>query len=113
MKKIAFIVFMAIPGWGACPLFQYKDDPHLNQEIQNICANISNPVINGGTANTLAMNGGFQLKALTLSQIQSLQTPLLGQEYFCSNCTTDAVCVSTSTSKGSFSRTSNRSTVCS
>jgi hypothetical protein len=112
MKKTIIFLFIASSGWSACPLYQYNRDPQLNQEIQNICSNITNPVINGETANTITMNGGFQLKALTLSQMQSM-TPLTGQEYYCSNCSTDSVCISTAAVKGSFSRLTSRTTICS
>lgn len=113
MKTLIIIVILGSFANAACPLYQYKNDPQLNQEIQNICSNITNPVINGGTANTMAMNGAFQLKALTLSQMQSIQSPLTGQEYYCSNCTTDSVCVSTANAIGSFSRLTSRTTTCS
>lgn len=113
MKTIFIIFSLSSLTWAACPLYQYKTDPQLNQEIQNICANITNPVINGETANTISMNGAFQLKSLTLSQMQSITNPLAGQEYYCSNCTTDAVCISTASIKGSFSRLSSRTTTCS
>lgn len=112
MILLILLMFIGANGWAACPLYQYNGDPQLNQEIQNLCSNITNPVINGGTANTFTMNGAFQLKALTLSQMQSL-TPVIGQEYYCSNCTTDSVCVSTSAVKGSFSRVTSRTTTCS
>lgn len=113
MKTLLIIFICGSLSWAACPLYQYRQNPQLNQEIQNICANITNPVINGGTANNMVMNGAFQLKALTLSQMQKIASPIIGQEYFCSDCVTDAVCVSTASLKGSFSRISSRTTICS
>lgn len=85
----------------------------MNQEIQNICSNISNPKANDITANQIVMNGPFQLSALKISQMQGLRTSVIGQEYYCTDCTTDSVCVSTATSKvGSFAEVGARTTVC-
>lgn len=113
MMKGLLILFIATPLWSACPLYSYRQSPQLNQEIQNICANIANPKENNATANAITMNGPFQLAALTLAQIQGLTTAVSGQEYYCSDCVTDVVCVSTATNhKGSFARQSARTTVC-
>lgn len=54
-----------------------------------------------------------RLKSFTLAQIQALTNPMpvAGDSVFCSNCTTDAVCVSTG-GVNSFVRTSARTTAC-
>ena len=111
MRKIALILLFSSSAWAACPLYQYRDNPTMNQEMQNMCANILNPVANTVTANQVVMNGGFQLKSLTLTQIKAQVGPV-GQEYFCSDCATDAVCVSTSTKANTFVRLSARTTAC-
>lgn len=111
MKKTLFILLLTQVSWAACPLYQHRNDPSMNQEIQNICANIANPVSNTVTANQIVMNGGLQLKSLTLVQIQAVVGPI-GQEYYCSNCSADAVCVSTSTKANTFVRLSARTTAC-
>lgn len=113
MRTLFLIFSVSSLTSAACPLYQYKSDPQLNQEIQNICSNIANPIVNGETANTISMNGAFQLKSLTLNQMQSIVNPLIGQEYYCSNCTTDAICVSTANVRGAFSRLTSRITTCS
>lgn len=104
---------MAQPSWAACPLNQFRNNPQLNQEIQNICANIANPKANDITANQIVMNGPFRPSSLTLVQMQGLFTAVVGDTYYCSNCTTDTLCTSTATAKvGSFSRISARNIVC-
>jgi hypothetical protein len=112
LKKIIFILFVANVSWAACPLYQYRQDPQLNQEIQNICSNISNPKQNSATANAITMNGPFQSNGLTLAQLKALTPSGLGQQYFCSDCATDLICASSGTSRGAFVRVSSRGTVC-
>lgn len=48
----------------------------------------------------------------TKSQLRSLTPTAAGRIYYCSDCTTDAVCVSTGTATGSFSQMTSRTTVC-
>lgn len=112
MKRIIIILFASSSVWGACPLAQYRGDPQLNQEIQNICNNIANPKENNATANSILMYGPLQSNSLTLAQLKALTPSGPGQQYYCSDCATDLICASTGTSKGAFSRVSSRGTVC-
>lgn len=111
MKKGILLILLSNVSWGACPLYEHRNDPQMDLEVKNICSNIYNPISNTVTANQLVMNGGLQLKSLTLAQIQAV-VGVVGQEYYCSNCTTDAVCVSTSTKANTFVRLSARTTAC-
>jgi hypothetical protein len=57
-------------------------------------------------ANTISLDGPFQLKSKTLAQLQLL-VPAAGDSYFCSNCTgslgaTGKILVATGTSAGNF-----------
>jgi hypothetical protein len=111
MRKISLILLFSSSAWAACPLYNYRNDPSMNQEMQNMCQQILNPIANTVTANQVVMNGGLQLKSLTLAQIKA-QTVPIGTEYFCSDCGTDSVCVSTSTKTNAFVRLSARTTTC-
>lgn len=53
LKKIVSILWVS-QGllWAACPLYEYKNDPQLNQELHNICSNISNVSVNTVTNST-------------------------------------------------------------
>lgn len=65
------------------------------------------------TSGISTFGGRARLKSYTLAQIQALTNPVpvAGDTVYCSDCTTDAVCVSTA-GVNSFVRTSARSTVC-
>lgn len=54
----------------------------------------------------------FKRFSKTLAQILAITPDYAGQQYYCSNCTTDAVCISTGTGVGAFVRASARTTVC-
>lgn len=64
------------------------------------------------TLSSVAASGYIQNASKTLAQIQAITPTAVGQSYYCSNCTTDAVCVSTGTGPGAFSRVSARTTAC-
>ena len=68
----------------------------------------------GGTANFM-MSGtaiGAQLASQTLAELNAKVPTAAGQVFYCSNCATDAVCVSTGTGTGAFVRMSARGTAC-
>ena len=54
----------------------------------------------------------FKRFSKTLAQILALTPDYAGQQYYCSNCATDAICISTGTGTGAFVRASARTTVC-
>ncbi len=93
----------------------------LNSASSRIVFGGSNEVglLRTGTAAMKITNGssgaGTLLMAAPSATIAVLgaTTPgLVGQLYYCSNCTTDAVCVSTGTTVGSFSRATSKTTAC-
>ena len=63
------------------------------------------------TKSTTAV-GVFQLQAMTLSALASTVPIYVGQEFYCSNCTTDVVCASTQTTTATWARTSAKGTAC-
>lgn len=65
-------------------------------------------VITGNLSSTL----GTINPSKVLTQLQAIAPSSLGIAYYCSDCTTDVLCVSTGTATGSFARVSARTTVC-
>lgn len=71
------------------------------------------------STNTAVTTGYLQLYSRTRAQIAAITpvptTPggvVTGQEYYCSDCTTTSVCISTGSAKGAFSTMANLTTVC-
>lgn len=56
--------------------------------------------------------GYVQFFPKTLAELIALTPTVVGQTYFCSNCVTDALCTSSGTARGAFTRVSARTTVC-
>lgn len=83
--------------------------------------NVSSAVITGvywdltgstQTATSVIATGSIQLPSKTLAQLGALIPGALGQMYYCSNCATDAICVSTQTATASWARDSSKGTLC-
>lgn len=106
------LILLTMNAWASCPLYTYPENKKLDQEINNTCENILNPVSNTITANSLVINGSSQLGPGTLSKLKATIPTAAGQLYYCSDCSTDAICVSTGTGRGSFTRLSARTTAC-
>lgn len=67
----------------------------------------------GVTATNVILTTGYlQYTSKTLAQLQALTPTAVGQAYYCSNCSVDAVCVSSGTGVGAFTRYSARTTAC-
>jgi hypothetical protein len=66
----------------------------------------------GTTLSRITVNGGYQFTSKTLAQLGALTPVAAGETYYCSDCTTDAVCVSTGTAAGAFAGMSARTTAC-
>jgi len=64
------------------------------------------------TISTAVLSGYFQLASKTLAQLAASTPTAVGQEYYCSNCVTDAVCISTQSVTAKWARTSLRTTAC-
>lgn len=99
MKKLLFILFMTSPLMGSGPKYNF-DNPHLNDEFENVYKDI------GSGTDFLAVH---PFAKATILGMTPKRTGLL---YFCSDCATDAICVSTGTALGAFSRVSARTTAC-
>lgn len=62
------------------------------------------------TAAGIVTSSRFQLSSKTLAQLQALAPDAVGELYYCSNCTTDGIVVSTGTAIGAWARVSARTT---
>lgn len=97
--KVLFLIFLASSCMAAGPRYDY-DDKKLNDEFSNVYYDI-------GKIPQL-----IDVKSFTKAEILTLTPERVGRLYFCSDCTTDAVCVSTGTTIASFSRLTARTTAC-
>lgn len=62
------------------------------------------------STNAVIMGGRFVLPSKTLSQFLTTAPTTVGELYYCSDCTTDGIVVSTGTAAGGFARCSARTT---
>lgn len=90
ISVVLFSTYLMAEG----PEFFHKD-PIIYQEFENVYQSIKK---------------GNSLPSYTLSQFSSLVPKSVGSIYYCSDCTVDAVVVSTGTTIASFSRISSRTT---
>lgn len=64
-------------------------------------------------ASSITLNGSFlQLSSKTHSQITALTPAAVGQEYYCSDCSTVATCISTGTAVGAFGLITSKTSPC-
>lgn len=94
-----FLLLIASPLVAEGPQFRNKDT-FVQQEFDNVYQDIRN--MKAG-ANVLTSN--------TLAQINALVVAV-GTLRYCSNCATDAVCVSTAAATNSFARLTSKTTAC-
>lgn len=64
------------------------------------------------TLSTTTVTGYLQLFSKTLAQLSAITPSAVGQEYYCSDCVTDAVCASTQTVTATWARQSSKTTAC-
>lgn len=64
------------------------------------------------SSSPLVMNGYLQYYSRTAAQIAAITPSVVGQAYYCSNCTAQTICISTGTSAGQFSGSSSRTAGC-
>lgn len=57
-----------------------------------------------------AQSGWIQLGAHTKAELGAMTPTAVGQQYYCSDCTTDSVAVSTGTTRGGFGRATSKTT---
>lgn len=97
--KTILILLLALPCAASSPKYKHKD-ANLDDEVRNIYY-------------LLSVKPEFVVPHLfTLAQIQSFSPTRAGEIYYCSTCVTDALCISTGTTRGAFSRVSARTTAC-
>lgn len=98
MRLITIIsVFISLASYSMAdgPEFFHKD-PIVYQEFENVYQDLRKRT--------------FVLPSYTIAQFSSLVPRSVGAIYYCSDCTVDAVVVSTGTTISSFSRVSSRTT---
>lgn len=95
MKKILFLLLLATPVHAEGPLFRHKDKV-VSQEFENVYQDMR----------TIAP----RVPARTKAQLQALAPSRAGLIFYCSDCSTDGVVVSTGTGVGAFGRISARTT---
>lgn len=94
MKIILFILFMVGASWGIGQKYSF-DDPHLNDEFENVYKYVNNPP---------------PPTPFTKAQLQTLTPRRAGLLFFCTDCTTDGIVVSTGSTVGGVGRISARTT---
>lgn len=101
MRTILFIFFLSSSLWGVGVSQKYTfKDPKLDDEFGNVYKYLGAPA------------QFVDVYPLTKAQILGSTPQRAGRLYYCSDCATDAVCVSTGTGLGAFGRISARTTAC-
>jgi hypothetical protein len=93
--RIVLILFLAMPLCAEGPVFRHKDKI-TEQEFENVYQDLRQKQA--------------AVSSKTLAQLQAFTPSRAGLTYYCSNCTTDGLVVSTGTTRGAFGRVSARST---
>lgn len=97
--KIIVLMLIAAPIFASGPKYVgSKTDPNVYQEFGNVYHDLSVP------------SSFVTPRSFTKAQIQATIPQTVGQIYYCSDCTTDVIVVSTGTGTGAFSRISSRTT---
>lgn len=99
MKEVLLLLLLTSYAAASGPKHVFQD-ARLNDEFDNAYFDIGK------------IPQFIDIYSLTKAQILGLTPTRVGRLYFCSDCTTDAVCVSTGTLLGAFSRVSARTTAC-
>jgi hypothetical protein len=68
--------------------------------------------VENSTRAAILGDGGLRIGSKSLASFAASTPTASGIQYFCSDCTTDALCVSTSTTLGNWARVSSKSTKC-
>jgi len=96
--KLLILLISLLPTYAFAvgPIYQHKD-PAVHREFQNIYQELKTK---------------FIVESKTIAQINLFAPSSVGQLFYCSNCTSTAVCVSTGTGIGAFSSLSSKTTHC-
>lgn len=98
--KTLFLILIPSVALAGGPKYTYKTPPGLDDEINNIYHDIRAP-------------RPFDYYApYTLAQLKTVTPTLSGQAYYCSDCATTPVCISTGTTIFGFSSFANKATAC-
>lgn len=95
-----------INGRAAAQVLVLKSAASQSANIQEWRDSSENPLT------FVSSDGGHGLASKTLAQLAALTPTVAGIQYYCSNCVTDAICISTGTAIASFSRVTSKTTVC-
>ena len=69
--------------------------------------------MSSATVHSITADSGYmQLASKTVSQLGAITPSAVGQHYYCSDCATVPVCISTGTNKGAFSIVTNKTSAC-
>lgn len=92
------LLILLLSGWAmaASPKYNYSD-PRLNDEMDNIY-------------NRLDRKIPTDPESFTKAQLTAMVPRKVGRLYYCSDCTTDGIVVSTGTGVGAFARVTARTT---
>ncbi len=97
MRRIRamFLVLLTSPAYAVGPIFRHKDR-FVQQEFDNVYHDLK-------SAKNVA-------PSLTLNQLKSYTPGQVGIYFYCSDCATDGLVVSTGTTQGGFGRVSSKIT---
>lgn len=97
MKYLLIVFLMVTVSFAASQKYSFKD-PKLSDEFGNVYKYLNQPV------------QFVDVYSFTKAEIQALTPRRVGRLYYCSDCSTDAVVVSTGTTIGAFGRLTARTT---
>ena len=100
IKAVLILLFLCVPSFAEGPIYEHKDRI-TSLEFDNVYRDLRGKVTNSSP-----------LPSRTSAELTALAPSVSGILYYCSDCATDAVCVSTGTTAGSFARVSARTTLC-
>lgn len=96
--RYLLLILLPTMALATGPKYNYED-PKLNDEFENVYRDITK-----GDDDTP--------ESFTLAQLKTKTPERKGRFYFCSDCVTDGVCISTGTTIYGFARISARTTAC-
>lgn len=100
MKTLLFLIVLCpVFGWSEGPEFKHKD-PTILQEFENVYVDLRDA------------KSSSRAVSKTLANIILFTPGAAGTMVYCSDCVTDAICVSTGAVVNSFVRVSARTTKC-
>jgi len=77
MRRVIFILLFPSLAWATCPQFTYPENHKLDQELNNVCNNIRNPVISKATIQTAAISSATISSATLLGQLNMTSNKII------------------------------------